>query len=298
MNIVIIPTCNEYRIRKFDEYFNIYDVDHNHRFIFVADDRHKISREEYKTIFASLKNQSLYELHFASDLLSSVKLIFTDCLYFDNIVNNYPLSIKLLIFIWAKMVLGINKSMLLDDDVLFLKPIDHIFDSYDYVKKPDALSWLCTKSKQCLQDTYEEFDLTKFENDKQKINSGSIIYTWQDSHDLLGWVKQAFSSKALNKFVMERVYLHSIGKGFVNKGTGWGRSWIMEQYIYGMFMHSIGWDGWHNFTASEVNTGVTAPKDDKIRKIAKLPHIVHFLPPDKVPIYENYIKRIEQFLNK
>lgn len=296
-NIVIIPTCNLYRIQKFDEYFNIFNVEHNHRFIFVADDRHKISREEYEKLFTSLKNSHLYEVHYSSDLLRSVQPLFEECKYFNDIVNGYPLSIKLLIFIWAKYELEITKSMLLDDDVLFLKPIDHIFDEHDFVKKADALSWLCSKSKQCLQDTYPEIDMTKFENDKLKINSGSIIYTWDDSHDLLGFVRRAFASKALHKYVMERVYLHSIGKGFVHKGTGWGRSWIMEQYIYGMFMHSMGWNRYADFS-SAVNTGVTVPKDRKIRKLARLPNIVHFLPPDKLPIYEYYIQCIERYLTE
>ena len=296
-NVIIIPTCNLYRIRTFDKYFNVFNIVHDHRFIFVADDRHKISREEYLEVFSTLKNRHLFDLTFSTELLSSVSPLFSDVPYFADIVKNYPLSIKLLIFIWAKHELGIEKCMLLDDDVLFLRPVDHVFAEHNFVKKSDMISWLCQKSLAALQDAYPEIDVKKFENDKKKINSGSIIYTWDDSHNLLGFVKQFFGCKSLHKFIMERAYLHSIGKGHVGKGTGWGRSWLMEQYTYGMFMHSIGWDKFADFGAV-VNTGVQIPKDDKPRKLTRVPNIVHFLPANKMPLYEYYIGRLEQYLNE
>ena len=296
-NVIIIPTCNEYRIRMFDEYFNVYNQDHNMRLIFIADDRNKISRDAYTEIFKSLKHSSLYELHFSSDVISDVRHLFSDAAYFDNILNSYKLSIKLLIFIWAKHKLNINKSMLLDDDVLFFKPIDHIFDKNDYVKKTDGLSWLCAKSRNALQDVYPEIDINDFEKDKsRKINSGSIIYTWDDSHDLVGWVHRVFNSEKLSRYVMRRAYLHTIGKGNIHRGTGWGRSWIMEQYVYGMFMNKIGFDRWESFSSYEINTGVNLPKDGKIKQVKNLPNIVHFLPANKKPLYEYYIKCIKHLI--
>lgn len=285
---IIIPTCNEFRIRTFDEYFNIFNEAHNIRFTFVCDDRGGISRKQYETVFASLKNKDLYDVYFATDVVKDLSSTFADCAYYDSILTEYPLSIKLLIFIWAKKFLGFDKSMLLDDDVLFLKPITQFYEENDYARKKDSLSKLCVKSRQALQLTYPDFDILQFEKARDKVNSGSIIYTWKDEHDLLGWVKKFFSSEPIDKLIRIKKYEWAAG---LSRAL-WGSTWLLEQYSYGMFMHHMGMDKYAHF-GNLVNTGISKASP-KISPLQVIHNIVHFLPRDKMPLYEFYLARLNK----
>lgn len=284
---VIIPTSNEYRIRMFDKYFNILDLPHNMNIIFLADDRGNISKEKYNEIFYELKNKAYYSLYFTSDLIESVRPYFSNAKYFNDILKLYGVSIKKLIFIWAKKTMNINKSFLLDDDVLFLKPIDEFYYANAYVRKKDPFSKLCKRSASAVRSTYPEVNYDEFVKKKLQINSGSIIYTWDDNHNLINWMNRFFDSTHIYEYLKERYDDFHSGK---SKNL-WGISWQIEQWIYGLFMYSC--DELQSYASfgNIVNTSISRP--EKIKPLQKLHHIIHFLNRDKIPVYEYYIARLE-----
>jgi len=253
------------------------------KIMFLADDRHHLSKNDYENIFSELQHREIYSLYFVSDMIESVRPYFKDAKYFDYILQKYSLSIKNLVFIWAKLILDINKSFLLDDDILFLKPLDDFYYSNDYARKKDAMSKLCTESTKAIKQTYSEINYDDFIKKRFHINSGSIIYKWNNKHNLVEWMHRFFDSEYVYSFVKNK------SEKFITLGlkTKWGRSWQMEQIVYGLFMYSsTGLDIYASF-GNLVNTGISKPKE--IKPLSKLHSIVHFVNRDKISVYQYYI---------
>lgn len=294
MNNIIIPTSDLYRISMFDKYLNVNSIENNDHFIFIADDRFKHTREEYQKHFESLKNNHLYTLHYTRDFIEEVRPYFAECRFFDEILKAYPVCMKLLIFIWSKHVLGLDKAMMMDDDVLYLVPLKEKYENYDYVKKADGISKMCRASVAALEATYPEINIREFERTrKSKINSGTLIYTHSEKYDILNWMQRFFDSEHLCILYKKKVYEYENG---ISK-LKYGCSWIIEQYIYGMFFDAVvGIDKFHEF-GSSVNISVSGYCKNP-KTITKIPNIVHLLLKNKEVHYEYYTTLLDKYLKQ
>ena len=286
MNAVFIPTSNLYRAQTLIKYYNIHAEPTNQRVTFIADDRGNISREEY----ASAINDPRFGLIYTSDMMAAVNHLFDSCPYYDQIINDmYKVSIKMLVFIYASRYLGIKKSLMLDDDVLFLKPLDKWFE-YDYVVKEDGLSSMPDHQVKAFQYTYPDVNIAEFNTPEVRINSGSIIYTLEDGDDrLVNDVRAFFSSDDIYRVLVNRLNKTN------TRRARWGYDWMLEQYFYGIHMYSLGVEI-PRFRAA-VNIGLAYPKEDKpLRPLVSVPNVMHFLQMEKQRMYDGYLPLIDQYI--
>jgi len=284
-NVVFIPTSNLYRVRTLIKYYNVHNLPTDQRVIFIADDRGNISKEEY----AEAVNDSRFELIYTSDMMAAVNDLFADCPYYDPIINDmYKVSVKMLVFIYAARHMSIRKSLMLDDDILFLKPLDEWF-AYDYVVKEDGLSTMTTTLVNGFQSTYPHVDVAEFNQPKHRINSGSILYTMEDNDRLLNDVRAFFSSDDIYRILVNRLNKTS------SRRKGWGYDWMLEQYFYGIHMYSLGVE--IPRFRSAVNIGLGYPKEDKpLKPFKKIPNVIHFLQMEKQRMYDAYLPLIDEYI--
>ena len=285
-NVVFIPTSSLYRVRTLIKYYNVHNSPTDQRMIFIADDRGSISKEEY----AEAVNDPRFELIYTSDMLAAVNDMFADCPYYDQIINDmYKVSVKMLVFIYAARHLGIHKSLMLDDDILFLKPLDEWF-KYDYVVKEDGLSKMLDAQVKAFQRAYPHVDIAEFNQPKHRINSGSILYTMEDSsRRLLDDVRAFFSSDDIYHIFVNRLNKTN------SRRKGWGFDWMLEQYFYGIHMYSLGVE--IPRFRSAVNIALVYPKEDKPPKpFKKIPNVIHFIQMEKQRMYDAYLPLIDSYL--
>jgi hypothetical protein len=284
-NVVFIPTSNLYRVSTLIKYYNVHNEPTDQRVIFIGDDRGDISKKEY----ADAVNDSRFELIYMSDMLEAVNDMFADCPYYDAIINNmFRVSVKMVVFIYAASHMGIHKSLMLDDDILFLKPLDEWF-KYDYVVKEDGLSNMSESQVTAFQRTYPHIDIFEFNKPKHRINSGSILYTMQDDSRLLNDVRAFFSSDEIYYILVNRL------NKTTSRRKGWGYDWLLEQYFYGIHMYSLGVE--IPRFRSAVNISLGYPKEDKPSKpFKKIPNVIHFLQMEKQRMYDAYLPLIDSYL--
>lgn len=288
MNAVFIPTSNLYRAQTLIKYYNIHDEPTDQRVIFIGDDRGSISKEEYRAAI----NDPRFDLIYTSDMMAGVNHLFEDCPYYDQIVNDmYKVSIKMLVFIYAARVLGIKKSLMLDDDILFLKPLDSWF-KHDYVVKEDGLSPMPKHQVKAFQYAYPHVNIEQFNNPEFRINSGSIIYTLNDNDDrLVNDVRTFFSSDDIYQ-----VFVNRLNKTNTRR-KGWGYDWMLEQYFYGIHMYSLGVE--IPRFKSAVNIGLAYPKENKpLKPFVSVPNVMHFPQMEKQRMYDGYLPLIDQYIQK
>ena len=284
-NVVFIPTSNLYRVRTLIKYYNVHNLPTSQRVIFIADDRGTISKQDY----ADAVNDSRFELIYTSDMLACVNELFADCPYYEPIINDmYKVSVKMVVFIYASRVLGIKKSLMLDDDILFLKPLDDWF-LYDYVVKSDRLSWMPDVHVKAFQLAYPHVDIVEFNHPDHHINSGSIIYTMKDEDRLVADVRAFFSSDEIYHILVNRLNK--------NKGhrKGWSYDWTLEQFFYGVHIYSLGLEIVQ--FKSAVSIEMKLPKEDRpIKPFKKIPNVIHFIQMKKQLMYDAYLPLIDQYI--
>ena len=162
-----------------------------------------------------------------SEMLDFVKPILGNPAYFDQLAKSmYRVSSKLVVFIYAKFKLGITKSFLLDDDTFILKNFDHIF-RYDIALKKDGLTNLTGDSLNVWSNIYENHTMPGTKG--TFINSGSILYTWNDNDGLIDHVAKFFNCQEIFALLAQKVY---------NGGIR-GNMWIFEQYCYAIFFYNL-----------------------------------------------------------
>ena len=284
-NVVFIPTSNLYRVRTLIKYYNVHNLPTSQRVIFIADDRGNIGKEEY----ADAVGDSGFELIYTSDMLAAVNDLFVDCPYYDVIINDmYKVSVKMVVFIYAARHLGINKSLMLDDDILFLKPLDEWF-KHDYVVKEDGISKMSSAQIKAFQRTYPHINISQYDQPKNRINSGSLLYTHQDNGVLLHDVRAFFSSDDIYHIFVNRLNKTN------SRRKRWGKDWMLEQYFYGIHMYSLGLD--IPRFRSAVNTTLTYAKEGvPLNKFRKIPNVIHFLQIEKQRMYDAYLPLIDSYL--
>lgn len=285
MNVVFIPTSNLYRVRTLIKYYNVHALPTNQRVIFIGDDRGKISKADY----ADAIGDSAFELIYTSDMLAAVHDAFADCPYYDQIINDmYKVSVKMIVFYYAAVHMGIRKSMMLDDDVLFLKPLDEWF-KYDYVVKEDGMSKMSAAQVKAFQRTYPHINISEFDQPKHRINSGSLIYTFQDDGVLLNDVRAFFSSDDIYHIFVNRLNKTN------SRRKGWSNDWMLEQYFYGIHLFGLGLE--IPRFKSVVNIALTYPKEGvPLKPFRKIPNVIHFLQMEKQRMYDAYLPLIDAYL--
>lgn len=284
-NVVFIPTSNLYRMKTLIKYYNVHNLPTDQRVIFIADDRSNISKEEYSDVVKDPR----FELIYTSDMLAAVNDIFADCSYYDQIINDmYKVSVKMVVFIYAARHLGIYKSLMLDDDILFLKPLDEWF-KHDYVVKEDGLSTMTASLVNAFQNTYTHVNVIDFNHSKHRINSGSILYTVRDCTRLIDDVRAFFSSDDIYRVLVNRLNKTS------SRRKGWGYDWMLEQYFYGIHMYSLGIEI-PRFKGA-VNTGLGYPKEGRsLKPFKRVPNVIHFLQMEKQRMYDAYLPLIDEYI--
>jgi len=212
---------------------------------------------------------------------------FTDAPFYDKILDVYGLSVKLLTFVFAK-TLGVEKSMMLDDDVFLLKPVDSFFQ-YDYVKKADTMSKMGKKAHSIVRSVFpESLDLEQMNADNHRINSGTLIYKFHES--LIADLHAFFSSEQIYTFLKNE-------RRDDKKPSHVGHAWLVEQYTYSCHLHRFGQENLHDFGSEVRMVGAypkKKPKDTSVLKNA--PNILHFVLRDKKRLYEHYSKVVNNTL--
>jgi hypothetical protein len=291
-NIIFVCSSNTYRIEVLTKYYNILNEETNQKIHFILDDR-KINKKDYLKV---LNNCSIdYDYSFTTDMIEKLDYLFKDCPYFDEILNKlYGVSIKLLVFIYAKKCLDISKSMILDDDVLIYGSIDKHFES-DYVVKHQQFKSIMKTDPpeplvQGLVSVFGQKLVDEFNTGKHLIGSGNLIYTYKEKHKLVEDVQKFFSSKTIYDLLVA-------GE---EKRIRWGRPrimgglWLIEQYLYCV----------HLFKTRETMETfgrdikvIMSKKECNFKKLRFTNKIIHYGPGDKKPFYDAYVPLLEEYVN-
>ena len=117
-NDIFIVSNKISRIENLLEMYNVYDEDTYMNLHVILDDRHTTYNVE------SISDK--ITIHYATDVIAKVKHFF-DEEWLLRILDVYGVAIKWLVFPYVHEILNINRAMMIDDDTLLLKPVDHYF---------------------------------------------------------------------------------------------------------------------------------------------------------------------------
>jgi hypothetical protein len=155
------------------------------------------------------------------------------------------------------------------------------------------MSRLCAPSHNALREPYPNVDI--YLTDKNlKLNSGSIIFTYQDR--IIDHMRKFFSSYQVNFMISEKTFL------IETRGNVWGCSWIIEQVVYGIFFRDIilHEDRCKRIPGNIVTLEIVGPNvkgaSPPTSPFRSIPHIIHFLPRNKIPFYEYFLSRLKATL--
>ncbi len=291
MHNIFVLTCNPTYVEIMNKYYNIHNLPTKAKLTLIIDDK-RIPKDSIPELMQRLPIFSDYIL--MSDMIEFVgNTVLKNSKHFKELVNfYYKVSVKLIVFIYVKLKLGIDKSFMMDDDILFLKPIDSLFDNYNYAIKKDTLSnfnngtYLEKKIKTNIETTYYYVDNVQMNIEKFYINSGTILFTWTDSIDIVKTIFDFFNSDKIYYMIKEKYISDNKPFKFL------GRMWVTEQYIYSILLFLIHQSNTVNdidnktvflHTRTVSNTNIKISKD-------KLPNLIHILSRDKMPIFQKYIE--------
>jgi hypothetical protein len=289
---IFVLSANVERVSYFNTYYNVLHKDTDSKLHLIIDDRH-LGRLDTDTI-ESLTNFT--SVHYVSDIISSVRQFIAEksLPFYDAILERYKVSIKWLVFIYANKILGIHQAALLDDDTFLLQPIDHYFQNKHVVMR-EGMSGMSDRVQQLLTNVYGDIvDINKMKEERHYINSGQMIYTWDDDV-LLEFMNRTFC-RVMYDFVEEGIkkYAKKSGVSSIRK-TG-GFYWIIEQYVYAVFFEYLNQRSEvKRFNSDMILWTYNSFKFDSIKK---LPLYIHFLPKDKTPLYTDYVKMLDSYLEK
>jgi hypothetical protein len=187
-----------------------------------------------------------------------------------------------------------HQSALLDDDTFLLQPIDHYFQHKNVITR-ESLSGMNDRVQRLLTNVYGDIvDINQMKEDRHYINSGQMIYTW-DGDVLLEFMNRTFCQDMYD-FIEEGVKKYSKKSGTSSIRKTGGFYWIIEQYVYAVFFEYLKQSNEVNlFKNDMVLWAYTSFKFDVIKK---LPLYIHFLPKDKTPLYTDYVKMLDAYLEK
>lgn len=288
-NHVFVCGGNASRLNWFSQYYNIEKKPTSQVIHFMLDDRF-VGRSAFDGFILG-NNTTNSDYIWVTDVVDALKHHFINVPYFNVILNKYyKVSIKLLVFIYAKEIMGIDKSLLLDDDIFFLKPLDKWFEYNKIVKTPETLSRMSANIGAMFTEIFgDEFVYADFTKSGKLLNSGTLLYVWNDR--LINDVKNYFSSELLYKALVKK---------FTNDPT-WskrGLIWITEQYFYGIHV-SLADPSPLSFGPEIKMLGY--PKNDEYKfeyNMMKLPAVLHFIPSDKERNFKYWKVIIQKYCDK
>jgi hypothetical protein len=256
-----------------DANWNVLDEPTGHRFYLLADDRpNRLTREDYLKCFDNLKNLPIEKVVWVTDVLTELADAYKESTHFDDLLKHYGVSIKLVTLAWSMK--NFKKFFFMDDDILFLRPIDTIYAKHDYAFKGDSLMTLCKVTDGIVDKLYSKIcDTGAYKlNRAMLINSGTMIFkpdaddTWKKFVD---FTIPLFSSAELVDCYKTKAAAAK-AKGYVP-----GNAWLLEQYTVGMFYDTLGKE-WHKFSGLEVRLlQLKALLTDEPKKLKTIPNIAH-----------------------
>lgn len=277
MHNIFILSCNETRLEIMNKYYNIENIETSQKINVILDDTKlkSIDRDKLKMVNG--------DVYLASDIISFCReKLGKNTKYYDWYVDKYKPTIKMLIFYYVKHKLGISKSFLMDDDILFFKPIDEIFEN-SFARKKDMLSSIRKEENLKIWRTLFSSSLVdKTESEKNYINSGTILFDYDKQDDIL-------EKSLLNFFNCDELYDKMKINNEKNEGHRRGFSgtfWVTEQYFFAFLLHQI-----HEkvpvieLTGSQVRLHTMYKHPGPLKK---KPNIIHILPIRKEEIYNMY----------
>ena len=298
-NDIFIISNKVERIEKFIKYYNVYKTDTNQRLNVILDDRNCTYNTE------SICHDEI-EIHYATQVIESTKHLF-DQEYLMKILDVYGVAIKWLVFPYIHEVLGLNKAMMMDDDVLLLKPLDHYF-SNDYVFYNESSFGNMSKTVEAgLAPIYKDLiDISTMRNPPYfSLNSGQVIHTKNDHY--LEFLQRAVCKetyilimsavmKYKNKERAGRYDTPAYGSAKNNRVIG-GKYWIIEQNIYAIYYKWLLENGYEPVKFGNDVKIIVKFMTEK-PKLKSIPAYIHYLPIDKNPLYDLYGASVEELLKK
>lgn len=297
-NNIFIVSNNIERIESLLKYYNVYGEDTYQRLHVILDDRNRTYNVE------SISDK--IEIHYATQMIESTKHFF-DEEYLFKILDVYGVAIKWLVFPYVHEVLGIEKAMMMDDDVLLLKPLDHYFFNKYVFYNESALGVMGKFVEASLSPLFKDLvDISVMRKEPYfSMNSGQVIHTKNDRY--LEFFQRAVC-KDTYILIMDGVYKYKNKKGYGgsvipkygskknNRSMG-GKYWCIEQNIYAIYYK---WLSENDYAPVRFNGDVRiwTTVMRSVNKLKKFPAYIHYLPIDKTPLYTIYAKAVEELLKE
>ena len=297
-NDIFVVSNKIERIHNLLNYYNVYDVDTNHKLHVILDDR----KQSYNVESIS----DLITIHYATDMIEKTKHFFEQE-WLERILEVYGVAIKWLVFPYVHEVLGIKKAMMMDDDVLLLKPLDHYFEDEYVFYNESALGVMGKFVEAVLAPLYKDLiDVSTMRYQPYfSMNSGQVIHT-QNEHYL------EFFQRAVCKdtyvLIMDGVHKYTrvkkhgkydtpeYGSAKNNRVMG-GKYWIIEQNIYAIYYKWLVEQG-YKVERFKGDVRLWTTKMPEKVSFKSFPAYIHYLPTDKEPLYNVYAKRVEEILGE
>jgi hypothetical protein len=296
-NDIFIISNKVERIENLLKYYNVYGEDTYQRLHVILDDR--------KATYNIDSIKDAVEIHYATDVIEKTKHFF-DEEYLFKILDAYGVAIKWLVFPYIHEVLNIERAMMMDDDVLLLKPLDHYFFNKYVFYNESALGVMGKFVEAALYPLYK--DLVDISTMRQKpyfsMNSGQVIHTKNEHY--LEFLQRAVC-KDTYILIMDGVYKYKNKKGYGgsvipaygtaknNRSMG-GKYWCIEQNVYAIYYKWLDENGYEPVRfGGDVRVWSTIMN---VKKLKKIPAYIHYLPIDKEPLYTQYAKAVEELLKE
>lgn len=292
---VVVPTASLKYFKHFSENFNRTNTPHNHKFTFIVDDSHETAMAEFHDAFYA-SNLPIERVISVSSIRRELEQDLVGCTYLDEILKEFGLAIKLVMFYYVLKVLKYDKFLFLDDDTVMIRAMTKLFDNHTFAKKTD-MSLDVTSG--LLREIYGEEAWGKFTSSTEyRINSGSILYspTEEKTEQFLQHITKFFSTPRVIKwFAAAKIKAKKAGKKYIM-----GNSWVLEQHTIGIFfMMNHNDEDWHNIEG-EVRIGGNNHElleENANKGFQKLPSVYHPCCRDsarKLIFFERFLKRLGQ----
>lgn len=278
---VFVSTYKPKMFEQFAKHYNITKTETKEVINVFVDDRNAKESD-----FDFGKYDFINKIYKVSDIVRYGEKKFSDCECYNGIMTFYPITFKNQIFPYLAEEHSISKSMILDDDIFYVKPLDEFFE-HDIVVKRDTMK-ADAKMLSILQCIFPDVEVSKL-NERNLINSGSFIYSYDEK--LLPDIKAMYNSLETLDYLSES-YRRSMKLG---KPRLAGMASIIEQYFYGC--HLLKESRKIVQFESAVNLVSASDSINSTMKIKTLKNAYHFVMRDKFPFMEHFSNSIHRNLN-
>lgn len=276
INNIFILTTDPRKIKAFFKFYNVYDKETQTQINLIIDDRVSL---ESKFNFDCPIYKVTDIIDYCSSELNSNNLL--------KILSIYPVSVKLLIFLWAFKFLNIEKSMLIDDDTVLIKPIDKYFE-FDYVVKGDNIQGV-NENIVRLMDSIFDCQFSEFVNANELISSGQLIFTYNEI--IFEIVKKFFSSDEVLSYIEALIIENKLFQ--LDRNAPY-KNWLMEQYMHGFILYRLRKSGQKiNFFEKDVKIIFS---ENFYFTSGNIPSFIHFGPANKSYFYKTFLPKLKKLL--